>query len=138
MNQLAFARVASNRGGEGEALSRRGHGEWAIVNNPNNFKFKDVVHFKDQILGLCDNGMLVRFVLDAPGSAEVQVIASKPHDVKKPQKLYLMESSENLFVLFRYTPRSSIPGAFLQGILMSEVTESTPLMTTGSTKRTQE
>ena len=103
MNQLAFARVASNRGGEGVALSRRGHGEWAIVNNPNNFKFKDVVHFKDQILGLCDNGMLVRFVLDAPGSAEVQVIASKPHDVKKPQKLYLMESSENLFVLFRYT-----------------------------------
>ncbi|XP_050245278.1 uncharacterized protein LOC126693366 [Quercus robur] len=90
MNQLAFARVASSRGGEGEALSRRGHGEWAIVNNPNNFKFKDVVHFKDQIFGLCDNGMLVHFVLDAPGSAEVQVIASKPHDVKKPQKLYLI------------------------------------------------
>lgn len=105
MNQLAFARVASSRGGEGEALSRRGHGEWAIVNNPNNFKFKDVVHFKDQIFGLCDNGMLVHFVLDAPGSAEVQVIASKPHDVKKPQKLYLMESSENLFVVFRYTHR---------------------------------
>ena len=57
MNQLAFARVASNRGGEGEALSR-GHGEWVIVNNPNNFKFKDVVHFKDQILGLCDAGAL--------------------------------------------------------------------------------
>ena len=102
MKQLAFARVASSRGGEGEALSR-GHGEWAIVNNPKNFKFKDVVHFKDQIFGLCDNGMLVRLVLDALGSGELQVIAFKPQDVKKPQKLYLMESSENLFVVFRYT-----------------------------------
>ena len=68
MNQLAFARVASNRGGGGGGgggEASRGQGEWAIVNNPKNFKFKAVAHFKDQSFGLCDNGMLVRFVLDA-------------------------------------------------------------------------
>ena len=97
MNRLAFARV-----GEEAALNRRGQREWAIVSNPNNFKFKDVARFEDQIYGLCDNGMLVSFKLDAPQSAEVQVIASQPQDVGEPQKLYLVESSKNLFGVFRY------------------------------------
>ena len=97
MNRLAFSRV-----GEGAALNRRGQGEWAIVNNSNNFK--DVARFKDQIYGLCDNGMLVRFELDASLSAEVQVIASHPskEDVGTPQKLYLMETSKYLYGVFRY------------------------------------
>ncbi|XP_075638655.1 F-box protein At2g26160-like isoform X3 [Castanea sativa] len=99
MNRLAFSRV-----GEGAALNRRGQGEWAIVTNSNNLRFKDVARFKDQIYGLCDNGMLVHFELDAPLSAEVQVIASPPskEDVGTPQKLYLMETLKNLYGVFRY------------------------------------
>uniref|UniRef100_A0A7N2M1T9 KIB1-4 beta-propeller domain-containing protein n=1 Tax=Quercus lobata TaxID=97700 RepID=A0A7N2M1T9_QUELO len=99
MNRLAFSRVE-----EGAALNRRGQGEWAIVNNSNNLRFKDVACFKDHIYGLCDNGMLVRFDLDAPLSAEVQVIVSHPskEDVGTPQKLYLMETSKNLYGVFRY------------------------------------
>nr|POE86220.1 hypothetical protein CFP56_07030 [Quercus suber] len=97
MNRLALARV-----GEEAALNRRGQGEWAIVSNPNNFKFKDVARFEDQICGLCDNGMLVSSKLDAPQAAEVQVIASQPQDVGEPQKLYVVESLKNLFGVFCY------------------------------------
>lgn len=97
LNRLAF-----DREGEEAALNRRGQGEWAIVSNPNNFKFRDVARFEDQIFGLCDNGMQLSFKLDAPQSAAVQVIASQPQDVGEPQKLYLVESSKNLFGVFRY------------------------------------
>ena len=94
---LAFVRV-----GEGAALNRRGQDEWVLVANPDNFKFKDVACFNDQIYGLCDNGTLVRIELDAPWSAEVQVVSPHPEDVWEPQKLYLVELSGNLFGVFRY------------------------------------
>uniref|UniRef100_A0A2N9J3T6 KIB1-4 beta-propeller domain-containing protein n=1 Tax=Fagus sylvatica TaxID=28930 RepID=A0A2N9J3T6_FAGSY len=87
MNRLAFTRV-----GEVVALNRRGHGEWVIVTNLDYLKFKDVACFNDQIYGLCDNGILVRFDLDAPLSDGIEVIASQPptEDVGEPQKLYLV------------------------------------------------
>ncbi|XP_050252534.1 F-box protein At2g26160-like [Quercus robur] len=98
MNLLAFARV----GGGGATLNRRGRGEWAFVTNPNNMKFKDVACFNGQMYGLCEKGMLVRFELDSPVSAEVQVISPHPEGVCEPQKLYLVESLDNLFGVFRY------------------------------------
>ncbi|XP_030925348.1 putative F-box protein At5g60060 isoform X1 [Quercus lobata] len=103
-NRLAFARVAFDRRGEGAALNRRGQGQWAIVTNPDNLKFNDVACFNDQIYGLCDNGKLVRLELDAPLAAELQVIAPQPseEEVGMPQKLYLVETSENLYGIFRY------------------------------------
>nr|XP_023925852.1 uncharacterized protein LOC112037270 [Quercus suber] len=94
-NNLAFARV---RGGA--ALNRREEGEWAIV--PYNFKFKDVACFQNQIYGLCDNGTLVRFELDAHLLGGAQVIPSHPQDVQEPQKLYLVGSLENLYMVARY------------------------------------
>ena len=97
MNRLAFARV-----GEEAALNRRGQGEWAIVSNPNNFKFKDVARFEDQIYGLCDNGMLVSFKLDAPQLAEVLVIASQPQDVWDP-KNYIWWNRRKIFSGFFVT-----------------------------------
>uniref|UniRef100_A0A2N9J477 KIB1-4 beta-propeller domain-containing protein n=1 Tax=Fagus sylvatica TaxID=28930 RepID=A0A2N9J477_FAGSY len=103
MNSLAFARVASDRGGA--ALNGRGQGdEWIIVDNPNNWKFKDVARFQGRLYGFCDNGTLVRFELDPRLSAGVQFIASQPpeQDVGEPQKLYLVESLENLYGVFRY------------------------------------
>nr|POE86219.1 f-box protein skip23 [Quercus suber] len=95
VNRLAFARVA---------FDRRGQGQWAIVTNPDNLKFNDVACFNDQIYGLCDNGKLVRLELDAPLAAELQVIAPQPseEEVGMPQKLYLVETSENLYGIFRY------------------------------------
>ncbi|KAK7849500.1 putative f-box protein [Quercus suber] len=104
VNRLAFARVAFDRGGGGAFLNRRGQGQWAIVTNPDNLKFNDVACFNDQIYGLCDNGKLVRFELDAPLAAELQVIAPQPseEEVGMPQKLYLVETSENLYGIFRY------------------------------------
>uniref|UniRef100_A0A7N2RB53 KIB1-4 beta-propeller domain-containing protein n=1 Tax=Quercus lobata TaxID=97700 RepID=A0A7N2RB53_QUELO len=98
MNLLAFARV----GGGGATLNRRGRGEWAFVTNPNNMKFKDVACFNGQMYGLCEKGMLVRFELDSPLSAEVHVISPHPEGVCEPQKLYLVESLDNLFGVFRY------------------------------------
>ncbi|GMY19530.1 f-box protein skip23 [Fagus crenata] len=101
MNSLAFARVASDRGGA--ALNGRGQGdEWIIADNPNNWKFKDVARFRGQLYGFCDNGTLVRFELDPRLSAGVEFIASQPQDVGEPQKLYLVESLENLYGVFRY------------------------------------
>uniref|UniRef100_A0A2N9J6J8 KIB1-4 beta-propeller domain-containing protein n=1 Tax=Fagus sylvatica TaxID=28930 RepID=A0A2N9J6J8_FAGSY len=107
IHRLAFTRV-----GEGADLNnRRGQGEWVIVNNPNHWEFKDVARFQGQLYGLCDNGMLVRFELDDPQSARVVRHAYPPartQDVREPQKLYLVESQENLYGVFRY-------GEFLEG-----------------------
>ncbi|XP_050242765.1 putative F-box protein At1g65770 [Quercus robur] len=97
MNCLAFARV-----GEGAALNRRGQDEWVIVTNPDNLKFKDVACVNDEVYGLCDEGTLVHFELDAPLLPEVQVIASHQPDVREPRKLYLVESMGNLYMVFRY------------------------------------
>ena len=97
MNLLAFARV-----GGGATLNRRGQGEWAFVTNSNNMKFKDVACFNGQMYGLCEKGMLVRFELDSSLSAEVQVISPHPEGVCEPQKLYLVESLDNLFGVFRH------------------------------------
>ncbi|KAK4583490.1 hypothetical protein RGQ29_026286 [Quercus rubra] len=97
MNCLAFARV-----GEGAALNRRGQDEWVTVTSPDNLKFKDVACLNDQVYGLCDEGTLVRFELDAPLLPEVQVIASHQPDVREPRKLYLVESFGKLYMVFRY------------------------------------
>ena len=94
-NSLAFVRVG------GAALYGRGQDEWFLVANPNELKFKDVACCNDQIYGLCDNGTLVRVELDAR-SATVQVVSPHPEDVWEPQNLYLVESSGNLFGVFRY------------------------------------
>ena len=104
VNRLAFARVAFDRGGEEAALNRRGQGQWAIVTNPDILKFNDVACFNDQLYGLCDNGKLVCLELDAPLAAEVLVIGPQPseEEVSVPQKLYLVETSENLYGIFRY------------------------------------
>ena len=97
MNSLAFTRVG------GAPLHRTGEGEWVIVANPDNLKFKDVAFFNGQIYGLCDNGMLVCVELDAPGSAEVQIVSPPPEDAwEPPQKLYLVELLGNLFGVFLY------------------------------------
>nr|POE64591.1 f-box/kelch-repeat protein [Quercus suber] len=92
MNSLAFTRAA---------LNRRGEGEWVVVANPENLKFKDVAHFNDQIYALCDNGKLVRFEPDAPLADMVQVIAVHPQDVGSHRKMYLVESLGNLYAVFR-------------------------------------
>ncbi|KAF3970126.1 hypothetical protein CMV_006137 [Castanea mollissima] len=97
MNCLAFARV-----GEGATLSRRGQDEWVIVASPDNLKFKDVACLSDQVYGLCDEGTLVHFELDAPLLPEVQVIASHQPDVREPRQLYLVESLGKLYMVFRY------------------------------------
>ncbi|KAL4605223.1 hypothetical protein ACB092_09G013300 [Castanea dentata] len=97
MNCLAFARV-----GEGATLSRRGQDEWVIVASPDNLKFKDVACLSDQVYGLCDEGTLVRFELDAPLLPEVQVIASHQPDVREPRQLYLVKSLGKLYMVFRY------------------------------------
>ncbi|KAK4583491.1 hypothetical protein RGQ29_026287 [Quercus rubra] len=107
MNCLTFARV-----GEGAALNRRGQDEWVIVTSPDNLKFKDVACLNDQVYGLCDEGTLVRFELDAPLLPEVQVIASHQPDVqliafhqpdvREPRKLYLVESLGKLYMVLRY------------------------------------
>ncbi|KAF3958832.1 hypothetical protein CMV_016295 [Castanea mollissima] len=109
-NRLAFARVAFNRGGDGAALNRRGQGQWAIVTNPDNLKFNDVACFNDKIYAFCDNGKLVCLELDAPLAAEVQVIAPGPseEEIDTPLKLYLVETSENLFGIFRYGDRNPL------------------------------
>ncbi|KAF3952021.1 hypothetical protein CMV_022385 [Castanea mollissima] len=96
MNCLAFARVG------GATLNRRGQDEWVIVTNPDNLKFKDVACLNEQVYGLCDEGTLVRFELDAPLLPEVQVIASHQPDVREPRQLYLVESLGKLYMVFRY------------------------------------
>nr|POE64592.1 f-box/kelch-repeat protein [Quercus suber] len=92
MNSLAFTRAA---------LNRRGEGEWVVVANPENLKFKDVARFNDQIYALCDNGKLVCFEPDAPLEDMVQVIADHPQDVGEHRKIYLVESLGNLYAVFR-------------------------------------
>ena len=98
MNSLAFTRV---RVRPGAALNRRGEGEWVVVANPENLKFKDVARFNDQIYALCDNGKLVCFEPDAPLEDMVQVIADHPEDVGERRKIYLVESLGNLYAVFR-------------------------------------
>ncbi|KAF3958835.1 hypothetical protein CMV_016298 [Castanea mollissima] len=109
VNRLAFARVAFDRG-EGAALNRRGQDEWAIVTNPDNLIFNDVACFKDQIYVLCDNGKLVCLEIDALPEAKVQVIAPGPseEEIDTLLKLYLVETSENLFGIFRYGDRNPL------------------------------
>ena len=96
MNSLAFTRVRL-----GPALNRRGEGEWVVVANPENLKFKDVARFNDQIYALCDNAKLVCFEPDAPLEEMVQVIADHPEDVGEHRKIYLVESLGNLYAVFR-------------------------------------
>ena len=110
VNRLAFARVAFNRGGDGAALNRRGQGQWALVANPKDLKFNDVACFNDKIYALCDNGKLVCLELDAPRAAEVQVIPLGPseEEIDTPLKLYLVDTSENLFGIFRYGFRNPL------------------------------
>ena len=96
MNGLAFTRVRLEA-----SLNRRGEGEWVVVANPENLKFMDVVHFNDQIYALCDNGKLVCFEPDASLADTVQVIADHPQDVVAHRKIYLVESSGNLYEVFR-------------------------------------
>ena len=102
--QLQLSEVCGKRCwvGGGATLNKRGQGKWAFVTNPNNMKFKDVACFNGQMYGLCEKGMLVRFELDFPLSAEVQAISPHPEGECEPQKLYLVESLENLFGVFRY------------------------------------
>ena len=92
MNSLAFTRAAFNR---------RREGEWVVVANPENLKFKDVAHFNGQIYALCDNGKLVRFEPVAPFANMVQVVADHPQDVGAHRKIYLVESLGNLYGVFR-------------------------------------
>ena len=92
MNSLAFTRAAFNR---------RREGEWVVVANPENLKFKDVAHFNGQIYALCDNGKLVRFDPVAPFANMVQVVADHPQDVGAHRKTYLVESLGNLYGVFR-------------------------------------
>ena len=94
MNSLALIRVRL-----GAALNRRGEGEWVVVANPENLKFKDVAHFNDQIYALCNNGKLVCFEPDAPLEDMVQVIADHPEDVGEHRKVYLVESLGNLYAV---------------------------------------
>ncbi|KAK4581064.1 hypothetical protein RGQ29_024647 [Quercus rubra] len=96
MNSLAFTRVRL-----GAALNRRGEGEWVVVANSKNLKFRDVVHFHGQIYALCDNGKLVCFEPDASFANMVQVIADHPQDVGAHRKIYLVESLGNLYGVFR-------------------------------------
>ncbi|XP_075637791.1 F-box protein At2g17036-like isoform X1 [Castanea sativa] len=96
MNSLAFTRVRL-----GAALNRRGEGEWVVVANPENLKFKDVVHFNGQIYALCDNGKLVCFKPVTPFANMVQVIADHPQDLGAHRKIYLVESLGNLYAVFR-------------------------------------
>ncbi|KAK4581046.1 hypothetical protein RGQ29_024639 [Quercus rubra] len=98
MNSLAFTRV---RVRPGAALNRRGEGEWVVLANPENLKFKDVARFNDQIYALCDNGKLVCLEPDAPLEDMVQVIADHPEDVGEHRKIYLVESLGNLYAVFR-------------------------------------
>uniref|UniRef100_A0A2N9J6K5 KIB1-4 beta-propeller domain-containing protein n=1 Tax=Fagus sylvatica TaxID=28930 RepID=A0A2N9J6K5_FAGSY len=92
------------------AFARPGRDEWTIFTNPNNLEFKDVARLQGQIWGLCDNGLLVRFEFEGTQLLEVVVIASPPEDAKEHQKLYLVESRENLYGVFRY--RKSLQGFF--------------------------
>ena len=57
-----------------------------------------------KIYALCDNGKLVYLELDAPLAAKVQVIGPgrSEEEIDTPPKLYLVETSENLFGIFRY------------------------------------
>ena len=95
MNSLAFTRVRL-----GPALNRRGEGEWVVVPNPENLKFKDVAHFNGQIYAVCDNGKLFRFEPDVSGNM-VQFDADPPQYVGAYQKIYLVESLGNLYGVFR-------------------------------------
>ena len=92
------------------AFARPGRDEWTIFTNPNNLEFKDVARLQGQIWGLCDNGLLVRFEFEGTQLLEVVVIAYPPEDAKEHQKLYLVESQENLYGVFRY--RKSLQGFF--------------------------
>ncbi|GMY19428.1 F-box protein At2g26160-like [Fagus crenata] len=84
------------------AFARPGRDEWTIFTNPNNLEFKDVARLQGQIWGLCDNGLLVRFEFEGTQLLEVVVIAYPPEAAKEHQKLYLVESRENLYGVFRY------------------------------------
>ena len=102
---MVFAKVTSNR--QGGALKRRGQGEWAIITNPTNLKFKDVAWFRGKIFRLCNNGTLMHCEHDEFELAKIVVFAFQPQDVMQPQNVYLIESSENLYGVFRY--RNYIP-----------------------------
>ncbi|GMY19529.1 F-box protein At2g26160-like [Fagus crenata] len=92
------------------AFARPGRDEWTIFTNPNNLEFKDVARLQGQIWGLCDNGLLVRFEFEGTQLLEVVAIAYPPEDAQEHQKLYLVESRENLYGVFRY--RKSLQGFF--------------------------
>ncbi|KAK7840730.1 uncharacterized protein LOC111984713 [Quercus suber] len=94
MDSLAFTRVR-----RGAALNRR-RGEWVVVPNPENLKFKDAAHFNGQIYAVCDNGKLFRFEPDVSGNM-VQFDADPPQYVGAYQKIYLVESLGNLYGVFR-------------------------------------
>ncbi|PSS15736.1 F-box protein [Actinidia chinensis var. chinensis] len=83
------------------AFSRPGYSSWVNVEDSSNYRFIDVVFFKGQIFALCDGGSLVVVDINAPGPLKVVCIASPPNQYAWEQ-LYLVESSGNLLVVYRY------------------------------------
>ena len=62
-------------------------------------KLSDIFFFTKQAVMHCE--------CDEFESAKIVVFASQPQDVMQPQNVYLVESSENLYGVFRY--RNYIP-----------------------------
>ncbi|KAL2501901.1 putative F-box protein [Forsythia ovata] len=85
------------------AFARHGDGAWTSVLSSIPVHVLNVVSFKDKILALTRGGILMLIDIDGPDCPRAVRIASPPkNDGKGLQGIYLVESSENLLLVFRY------------------------------------
>ncbi|KAA8517281.1 hypothetical protein F0562_017574 [Nyssa sinensis] len=89
------------------ALCRPGDSLWTTVRNSTHFLFINVICYGDQVLALCMRGALVVVVVDGPDPPRAMYMASPPTAEKGWQQIYLVESSGDLLMVFRYEVYSS-------------------------------
>ncbi|CAK9184056.1 unnamed protein product [Ilex paraguariensis] len=84
------------------AFARQTDSAWTTVQVSTHVLFIDFVCFNSWILALSVVGTLFLVEIDGPDPPRILDIASPPKDEKGWQQIYLVESSGNLLMVFRY------------------------------------
>lgn len=84
------------------AFTRSGDSIWSLVQSLIPARFVDVVCFKDQIMALSIVGTLFSLETNGVDPPRMLCVSPPPQQEKSWQKMYLVESSGDLLILFSY------------------------------------
>ncbi|XAR69575.1 hypothetical protein NMG60_11001222 [Bertholletia excelsa] len=87
------------------AVAKPGYDSWVTVETSPLFVYEDVTVFKDKIFAICGSGTLVLIEIDGANSPRAKQISPPPDGALPWQKLYLVESSGELLLVYRIIGR---------------------------------